>query len=259
MIKKSYKRLLEISDDYQQVTMPDSRYYRRNGNYYPSVTHVLSSYPKGKYFEDWLKKVGYSAEWIVKKAAEEGTLVHEMIEDWLNGKEITFLYDNGNPKMPAHVWQMFLRFVDFWETYNPTLIEAEVHLFSDKIKVAGTCDLVCEIEIDGKMERWIIDFKTSNHLQTTYDLQGAIYAQCYEECYGKKIDRVGVLWLKSKSRGEDKSGKRLKGKNWEVYESPRTQEENIEIFNHVKALFDIENPKPKPYTNTFQTTSKRTV
>ena len=26
MIKKSYKRLLEISDDYQQVTMPD-----RNG------------------------------------------------------------------------------------------------------------------------------------------------------------------------------------------------------------------------------------
>ena len=259
MIKKSYKRLLEISDDYQQVTMPDSRYYRRNGKYYPSVTHVLNAYPKGKYFEDWLKKVGYSAEWIVKKAAEEGTLVHEMIEDWLNGKEIKFLYNDGNPRMPSNVWQMFLRFVDFWETYNPTLIEAEVHLFSDEIQVAGTCDLVCEIEIDGKMERWIIDFKTSNHLQTTYDLQGAIYAQCWEECYGKKIDRVGVLWLKSKSRGEDKSGKRLKGKNWEVYESPRTQEENIEIFNHVKALFDIENPKPKPYTNTFKTTSKRTV
>jgi hypothetical protein len=259
MIKKSYKRLLEISDDYQQVTMPDSRYYRRNGKYYPSVTHVLGSYPKGKYFEDWLKKVGYSAEWIVKKAAEEGTLVHEMIEDWLNGQEVTFLYENGNPKMPVNVWQMFLRFVDFWETYNPTLIEAEVHLFSDKIQVAGTCDLVCEIEIDGKMERWIIDFKTSNHLQTTYDLQSAVYAQCYEECFGKKIDRIGVLWLKSKSRGEDKTGKRLKGKNWEVYESPRTQEENIEIFTHVKALFDIENPKPKPYTNTFKTSSKRTV
>jgi len=232
MIKKSYKRLLEISDDYQQVTMPDSRYYRRNGEYYPSVTHVLGTYPKGKYFEDWLKKVGYSAEWIVKKAAEEGTLVHEMIEDWLNGKEIKFLYDDGNPRMPSNVWQMFLRFVDFWETYNPTLIEAEVHLFSDELKVAGTCDLVCELEIDGKTERWIIDFKTSNHLQTTYDLQSAVYAQCYEECYGKKIDRI---------------------------ESPRTQEENLEIFNHVKALFDIENPKPKPYTNTFKTISKRKI
>ena len=61
--------------------------------------------------------------------------------------------------MPAHVWQMFLRFVDFWETYNPVLIEAEVHLFSDELQVAGTCDLVCELEFNGKTERWIIDFK----------------------------------------------------------------------------------------------------
>ena len=45
MIKKSYKRLLEISDDYQQVTMPDSRYYRRNGKYYPSITHVFKYLP----------------------------------------------------------------------------------------------------------------------------------------------------------------------------------------------------------------------
>ena len=198
MIKKSYKRLLEISDDYQQVTMPDSRYYRRNGKYYPSVTHVLSSYPKGKYFEDWLKKVGYSAEWIVKKAAEEGTLVHEMIEDWLNGKELNFLYENGNPKMPTHVWQMFLRFVDFWETYKPTLIEAEVHLFSDEIQVAGTCDLVCEIEIDGKMERWIIDFKTSTKEKKeewieNYFIQCTAYCEMYEERYGKAIDQIAIL------------------------------------------------------------------
>ena len=257
MIKKSYKRLLEISDDYQQVTMPDSRYYRRNGKYYPSITHVLSTYPKGKYFEDWLKKVGHSSEHIVKKAAAEGTQVHEMIEDWLNGKEITFLYPDGNPKMPAHVWQMFLRFVDFWETYNPVLIEAEVHLFSDELQVAGTCDLVCELEFNGKTERWIIDFKTSNHLQTTYDLQGALYAQCYEECYGKTVDRVGVLWLKSKSRGKDKEGKRLKGKGWEMHESKRTQDQNIDIFNTVKKLFDLEFPKHSPIFTEFKTTAKR--
>ena len=72
MIKKTYNRILEISDDHKQITLPDSRYYRRNGEYYPSVTYVLQSYPKGKHFEDWLKKVGYSADWIVKKAGEEG-------------------------------------------------------------------------------------------------------------------------------------------------------------------------------------------
>ena len=255
-IKKSYNRILEISEDSKQITLPDARYYRRNGKYYPSITYVLSCYPKGKHFQDWLKKVGFSADWIVKKAAEEGTQVHEMIEDYLNGKELNFL-SNGIPVYNPDVWQMFLKFVDFWEKYNPTLVEAEVHLFSDKIKVAGTCDLVCEIEIDGKTEMWIIDFKTSNNLQITHDLQGAIYAKCYEECYGKTVDKVGVLWLKSKSRGKDKEGKRLKGKGWEMHESKRTQEQNIDIFKTVKKLFDLEFPRHSPTFTEFKTTAKR--
>ena len=258
IIKKSYNRILEISEDAKQITLPDSRYYRRNGKYYPSITYVLSCYPKGKHFQDWLKKVGYSADWIVKKAAEEGTQVHEMIEDYLNGKELNFL-QHGIPMYNPLVWQMFLKFVDFWEEYKPTLIEAEVHLFSDEIKVAGTCDLVCEIEVDGKTEMWIIDFKTSNNLQITHDLQGAIYAKCYEECYGKTVDRVGVLWLKSKSRGKDKEGKRLKGKGWEMHESKRTQDQNIDIFNTVKKLFDLEFPKHSPIFTEFKTTAKRVL
>ena len=148
---------------------------------------------------------------------------------------------------------MFLRFVEWWETYNPTLLEAEVHLFSDEIKVAGTCDLVCEI--DGEL--WIIDFKTSNHLQTTYDLQTAIYGKCYEECYGKKPDRYGILWLKSSKRKANKD--KMTGKGWEMYESKRTQEENLDIFQTVKKLFDLENPNPTPFINEFKTTVKKKV
>ena len=254
-IKHSYNRILEVSDDAKQITMPDSRYYRRNGKYYPSITYVLSSYPKGKFFEDWLKKVGYSSEYIVRKASEQGTETHEMIEDYLNGKELNFLSPSGYPQYDTLVWQMFLRFVDFWETYKPKLIETEVHLFSDKIKVAGTCDMVCEIEIDGKVERWVIDFKTSNHLQTTYDLQTAIYGKCYEECFGKKADRYGVLWLKSSKRGPKEGA--IQGKGWEMYESKRTQNENIDIFNTVKRLFDLEFPKHKPVFTEFKTTAKR--
>jgi hypothetical protein len=237
------------------ITLPDSRYYRRNGKYYPSITYVLGTYPKGSYFEDWLKKVGYASEYIVKKAGEQGTETHEMVEDYLNGKELNFLSPTGYPQYDPLVWQMFLRFVDFWEEYNPKLIETEVHLFSDEIKVAGTCDMVCEIEIDGKTELWIIDFKTSNHLQTTYDLQTAIYGKCYEECYGKKADRYGVLWLKSSKRGP-KDGV-IQGKGWEMYESKRTQEENINIFMTVKKLFDLENPRHSPIFTEFRTQAKR--
>ena len=249
-IKKHYGRILEISDDHKQITLPDGRYYQRNGEYYPSVTYVLSHYPKGKFFEDWLKKVGYASEYIVKKASEEGTQVHEMIEAYLNGEELKFL-EHGIPMYDPNVWQMFLRFVDWWEEYKPTLVEAEVHLFSDELKIAGTCDSVCEIG----NELWIIDFKTSNHLQTTYDLQTAIYAQCFEECYGKKINRAGVLWLKSSKRGPKKD--KIQGKGWEMYESSRTQEENLDIYRAVRKLFDLENPNHKPAFTEFRTTAKR--
>jgi hypothetical protein len=202
-----------------------------------------------------LKKHGYTADYIVKKASEEGTMAHELIEAYLNGEEIKYLDVNGYPKMNIEVWKMVLRFVDFWETHNPTLIETEVHLFSDELKVAGTCDMVCEFG----GERWLIDFKTSNHLQTTYDLQGAVYAKCYEECFEKKIDRVGILWLKSSSRGEDKSGNKIKGKNWEIHESERTQEENLDIFKSVYKIFSLENPKHKPASESFVTTIKRNI
>jgi hypothetical protein len=252
-IKQSYNRILEISEDAKQITLPDSRYYRRNGKYYPSVTYVLGYYPKGKFFEDWLKKVGYSSEYIVKKAAEEGTQVHEMCEKYLNGEELNFLSPTGHPQMNPDVWQMFLRFVEFWEKYKPTLIETEVHLFSDELKVAGTCDLI--IELNG--ERWCLDLKTSNQMQTTYELQTAVYGQCYEECFGKKIDRYGILWLKSSKR-KSSEGK-MQGKGWEIVESNRTQEENLDIFKTVKKLFDLENPTHSPVFTEFRTSVKRKI
>jgi hypothetical protein len=250
-IKKSYDRILEISDDATQITLPDSRYYRRNGKYYPSVTYVLGYYPKGKFFENWLKQVGFASDYIVKKAAEEGTQTHELCEAYLNGEELNFLDSNGRPQYNPDVWQMFLRFVEFWETFKPGLIETEVHLFSDELKVAGTCDLI--VEINGEL--WLLDLKTSNQLQTTYELQTAVYGQCYKECFGKKIDRYGILWLKSSKR-KASTGK-MQGKGWEVVESSRTFEENIDIFKTVKRLFDLENPTHSPVFTEFRTTAKR--
>jgi ATP-dependent exoDNAse (exonuclease V) beta subunit len=146
---------------------------------------------------------------------------------------------------------MFLKFVEFWETFNPKLIETEVHLFSDELKVAGTCDLICEID----RELWLIDFKTSNQVHSTYPLQTAVYSQCYKECYGKEIQRQGILWLKSTKRKANKE--KMQGKGWEIVESERSQEENLEIFKIVKCLFDIENPDAAPAYETFRTSAKR--
>jgi ATP-dependent exoDNAse (exonuclease V) beta subunit len=253
LFKTQYNRVLEISEDSQQITLPDSRYYRRNGEYYPSITYVLQYYPKGKHFEDWLKQVGNSADQIAKKSADEGTQVHQMCEDYLNGIELNFLSSSGNPQYDVNIWQMFLKFVEFWENHNPKLIETEVHLFSDELKVAGTCDLVVEIED----ELWILDIKTSNHLHTAYDFQTAVYGKCYEECFEKQVSHRGILWLKSAKRKPSKG--KLQGKGWEVVESSRTYEEDLNLFKTVKTIFDLENPNHSPSFTEFKTTIKREV
>ena len=252
-IKHVNNRILEISEDAKQITLPDSRYYRRNGEYYPSITHVLSCYPKGKHFEEWLKNMGRSADYIVRKAGEDGTKVHEMIEEYLEGKEMNFLNESGYPQYDPTVWQMFLRFVDFWDTHKPELIDQEIHLYSDELRVAGTTDLVCKIGND----LWIIDHKTSNHIQTTYELQAAVYSHCYEECFGVKPDKTGILWLKSNKRKASKD--KMQGKGWEMILPSRTQEENIEIFKTVKRLFDLENPNEAPVFTEFKTSVRKEV
>jgi hypothetical protein len=49
----------------------------------------------------------------------------------------------------------------------------------------------------------------------------------------------------------------MQGKGWEIYESPRTLEENMDIFKTVKKLFDLENPNHSPIFTEFRTTVKR--
>lgn len=256
ILKRQIGRILKLDEESRQVNFLDQRFYKRQERYYPSITYVLASYPKGKYYEDWLKQVGQNAEFIARKAAETGTAVHNLIEQFLNlpiGEEIKWVSENYTANHSLEVWKMFLRFIDFWETYKPKLLETEVHLFSDKHQIAGTCDLV--LEINGV--RWILDIKTSKSLHTTYDLQTAAYAVCWDECFEDKIDRTGILWLKSSKRGPDKTGKKIQGKGWELYESNRTTEENFKYFNQVYDLFKLENPNAKPIFETLPVSVRR--
>lgn len=235
---KSIDRLVE-NYEAEQINFLDQRFYKRNGEYYPSVTSVLSFFPKGKFFEDWLKQVGNNAKYIANESADKGTKVHKLIDQWLTEKkQIRWIDDFGNAKYDLDVWKMFLRFTDFWDQVKPKLVCSETHLYSDELKVAGTCDLVLDIE----NERWLLDNKTSNHLNPSYDLQLAAYKKCWEENYSTKIDRTGVLWLKSTKR----IAKGLQGKGWEVVESKMPYDYNIKMFNSTHDLYKMLNPNAVP-------------
>jgi hypothetical protein len=244
------KRIVEYAEGDKQVNVLDSRFYRREGNYYPSVTSVLNYFPKNQFFHAWLKDVGHNSEIIANKAAGEGTQVHQAVDAFLNGQEITWIDEYGNAKYNLDVWRMILKFADFWNTHKPELIATEYHLFSDEHKYAGTADLVVRM-FDNI---WLLDLKTSNSLHTSYDLQLAAYATAWNETHDEKVTHTGILWVKANTRGEGK-GDKIQGKGWEL-KFVNDIEKNFKMFKNIYEIYTLENPNFKPVTETLPTSVK---
>mgnify|MGYP003350245056 CR=1 FL=1 len=244
------KRIVEYSEGDKQINVLDSRFYKRNEKYYPSVTSVLNYFPKNKFFHDWLKDVGHNSDVIASKAASEGTQTHNAIEEFLKGNEVFWLDEHGNAKYSLEVWKMILKFAEFWTTHKPELVATEYHLFSDQYEYAGTADLI--VMLNGK--RWLIDIKTSNSLHTSYDLQLSAYATAWNETHDEKITRTGILWVKANTRSEGKGGK-IQGKGWEL-KNVSDIEKNFAMFQNIYSIFRLENPEFKPMTELLPTTVK---
>jgi hypothetical protein len=246
------KRIVEYSEDSKQINVLDQRFYRRNGEYYPSVSTILNYFPKTKFFENWLKDVGHNADIIAQKAAMEGTQVHNAIESFLKGEQVDWIDEWGNVKYSLDVWRMILKFCDFWNTHKPQLIESEYHLFSDKYKYAGTADLIVRF----KEKLWLLDIKTSNSLHTSYELQLAAYANAWNETHDEKITETGIIWLKAATRGPDKAGKKVQGDGWQLKTFDGTIEKAMENFVKIYDIYKLENPEDKPYTELLPTSVK---
>ena len=164
-------------------------YETPEGNKYPSITTVLSVRNKKGLFE-WRKRVGDDvANYVARKAANRGTSVHHMCEDYINND-----FDEEKHK------KKFLPYVLFNQLRESVLQKIdnvnaqECGLYSDKYKVAGRVD--CIAEYDGKLS--IIDFKTSSKERSddwneSYYIQASAYAEMFEERTGIEINQVAIL------------------------------------------------------------------
>ncbi len=252
ILEQNEKKRLDFNPDLKQINFLDRRVYKRGeGVYYPSVTTILQYMPKNKFFETWMKDVGHNADLIMRKAGKEGTQVHEAAEDLVEGKEVSWMDDYGRAKYSQLVWEMILKFADFWKSHKPELISSEQFVWSDEHKFAGTADIVCKMN----GEVWLIDIKTSNSIHKSYDLQLASYAKGLEESRGIKIDRTAILWLKAQSRGPSKQKKVIQGKGWKLLQIDEI-EKNFELFKLIYKLYELENPNTEPIYNSYPTTVK---
>ena len=252
ILEQNEKKRLDFNPELKQINFLDRRVYKRGeGVYYPSVTTILQYMPKNKFFETWMKDVGHNADLIMSKAGKEGTQVHEAAEALVKGEEVTWMDDYGRAKYSQVVWEMILKFYEFWSTYKPELISTEDFVWSDEHKYAGTADLV--VKLDGKV--WLLDLKTSNSLHKSYDLQLASYAVALKESKGIEIERTGIIWLKAYTRSASKKKGVYQGKGWQIKNIDNI-EENFELFKLIYRLYTLENPNTEPIYNSYPTTLK---
>ena len=131
-------------------------YETPQGKYYPSITTVLSIRNK-KSLMEWRKKVGDDvANYIARTAANRGTKVHQMCEDYLNNMHLEWPNKWSEHQKHFLPWCMFQKLSHRLESID-NIRKIEAGLWSDKYGLAGRVD--CVAEYDNELS--IIDFKTS--------------------------------------------------------------------------------------------------
>lgn len=181
---------LQLLPDVQlEAEMIDGkRYYLTpSGNKYPSVTTVLSQLTAPGIAE-WRARVGEEeANRISSKAAARGTKIHSIAENYVLNKT----YTKG--VMPHHLEQ-FAPIRKFLDQHLQAVYGSETALYSDRLRVAGRCDLICRMNDIPT----IVDFKTARkpkeeHYIRNYFLQATMYALMVKELHHLPVESICIL------------------------------------------------------------------
>jgi|TARA_B100000073_G_scaffold47610_1_gene35130 genome maintenance exonuclease 1 len=157
---------------------------------YPSITSVLSIRQKEGLIK-WRKSVGEEvANHVMIQAANRGTAVHNMVEDYLNNVDLEQVDKYKKQFLPRMMFNVLKP--ELSKINNIRLQEAQ--MFSTDYTVAGRVD--CIAEYDDVLS--IIDFKTSTKEKNedwieNYFIQGSAYAEMYKEHFGEEVTQVVIL------------------------------------------------------------------
>ena len=169
-------------------------YETPEGKLYPSITTVLSVRNK-KGLHEWRDRVGHDvANYIARTAAQRGTAVHKMCEDYLNNQHLAWPDEFEKHKSKNFLaWCLFTQMRETLSNIN-NIKCLESSLYSDTLKVAGQVD--CIAEYKGNLS--VIDFKTSSKERDdawneNYYIQTCAYAEMFKERTGQTVDKLVIL------------------------------------------------------------------
>lgn len=168
----------------------EQRFYQTpDGNKYPSVTTVLSEMSDKTAIMEWRKRVGEEeANRVSGRATRRGTAVHSLLEKFVLNEEIDF-----TDTMPLNK-TMYNQIAKYLVHYVDDVRSSEGQLFSHKLKIAGSVDLVASY----KGEPAIIDFKTSTKPKRkewieNYFLQATMYSYMLYEMTGLYHPKLVIM------------------------------------------------------------------
>jgi hypothetical protein len=132
-----------------------------------------------------------------EEAGDIGTRIHGYIQEWANdpgGFELA-------PFEDEEVRSAFAAFIRWAEEVQLEPVETEVLVYDDKLKYAGTLDMIAFILVDGVKKLYLLDFKTSNYF---YDVPMGTQLAAYSKAYGPRskdpnIAGIGVVRLDKES------------------------------------------------------------
>ena len=183
--------LPQLQFDLKAETTDSGRLYTTpEGNKYKSITTVLSNYNKQAIME-WRQSVGEEqANKISRRAADRGTKVHKICEDYLKNE----IPELKMQMMMPDLKELFFKIKPHIDENVGKIYSQEQALYSDKYRIAGRVDLIAEW--NGKLS--VIDYKTSTKQKEEQDIQNyfmqcTAYALMFAERTGMWIDDIVVL------------------------------------------------------------------
>ena len=157
-------KLPQLQFDLKAETTDSGRLYTTpEGNRYKSITTVLSHYNKQGIYE-WRQAVGEEyANKVSRRAADRGTKVHKICEDYLNNE----IPELKMQLMMPDLKELFFKIKPFIDESIGKVYTQEQALYSDKYRIAGRVDLIAEW--NGKLA--VVDYKTSTKQKDEENIQ----------------------------------------------------------------------------------------
>lgn len=155
--------------------------------YYKGFTelHGVTEILKEVIFYD--KYQGIDSE-TLKNAANRGTAIHEIVQDYLMGKEHPLVFEFAEDAEKAlKSWKRFAEGTGLFDLYKPDSVE---YLVSDEKEIASKIDVVF------KNEGYVLaDIKTTSRFDEEYlSWQLSVYADLFRMQTGQRIECLLALW-----------------------------------------------------------------